>query len=244
MRSNQKNNRSRGRGNNSNNNNRNKNANPLTRNYDSNGPDIRVRGSAAHVAEKYMQLARDANSSGDSVAAENFLQHAEHYFRIISAAQAQQLAQQQAQQATQEAQQAARAEQQAQRQQNHNTETSGDTGAEQSVDDGNIGATAEVSSQDNAPVPQSERPQKAQKDRAPRERRPRRRPVAEKSVAEKPSTEKPSIENPVTDKSADAVGHDNIETSETPSDPAGAPQPDVNELPAFVTAEADNSAAE
>lgn len=237
MRSNQKNNRSRGRGNN--NNNRNKNANPLTRNYDSNGPDIRVRGNAAHVAEKYMQLARDANSSGDSVAAENFLQHAEHYFRIISAAQAQQLAQQQAQLATQEAQQAARTEQQAQRQQNQNAETDGDTGVESSAGEGNKVAAAEVSSQDNAPALQNERPQKAQKERAPRERRPRRRPVAEKPVSS----------NPLSEKSEDAVVRDKVEASTTQSsttqdDPAGAPQPDVNELPAFVTAEADSSVAE
>jgi hypothetical protein len=60
------------------------------RTYDSNGPDIKIRGSAAHVYEKYLQLARDANTQGDRVMAENYLQHAEHYFRILSAAQAQQ----------------------------------------------------------------------------------------------------------------------------------------------------------
>jgi hypothetical protein len=66
-----------------------KGPNPLTRSYESNGPDVKVRGNAAHVAEKYMTLARDAQSSGDSVAAENYLQHAEHYIRIVMAAQAQ-----------------------------------------------------------------------------------------------------------------------------------------------------------
>jgi hypothetical protein len=66
-----------------------KGPNPLTRSYESNGPDVKVRGTAAHVAEKYMTLARDAQSSGDSVAAENYLQHAEHYIRIVMAAQAQ-----------------------------------------------------------------------------------------------------------------------------------------------------------
>jgi hypothetical protein len=66
----------------------------LTRAYESNGPDVKIRGTAQHVAEKYLQLARDAQSSGDPVAAENLLQHAEHYFRIIAAAQT---AQQQAQ---------------------------------------------------------------------------------------------------------------------------------------------------
>ena len=68
---------------------RNKGHNPLTRVYESNGPDIKIRGTASHIAEKYLQLARDARSSGDPVAAENYYQHAEHYFRLIAAAQEQ-----------------------------------------------------------------------------------------------------------------------------------------------------------
>src|SRR6185503_17261356 len=60
------------------------------RTYDSNGPEIKVRGSASHVYEKYLQLARDANTQGDRVMAESYLQHAEHYFRIMAAIQAQQ----------------------------------------------------------------------------------------------------------------------------------------------------------
>src|SRR5690606_6262432 len=48
-----------------------------------------IRGSAQQIAEKYTTLARDAQSSGDRVMAENYLQHAEHYNRIIAAAQAQ-----------------------------------------------------------------------------------------------------------------------------------------------------------
>jgi len=62
--------------------------NPLTRSYESNGPDVKIRGNAHHIAEKYLQLARDAHTGGDPVAAENYLQHAEHYFRLIAAAQA------------------------------------------------------------------------------------------------------------------------------------------------------------
>jgi hypothetical protein len=62
--------------------------NPLTRSYESNGPDVKIRGNAHHVAEKYLQLARDAHTGGDPVGAENYLQHAEHYFRLIAAAQA------------------------------------------------------------------------------------------------------------------------------------------------------------
>jgi len=74
---------------NNNNNNNRRNHNPLTRVYESNGPDIKIRGTANHVAEKYLQLARDAQSSGDPVSAENYFQHAEHYFRLIAAAQEQ-----------------------------------------------------------------------------------------------------------------------------------------------------------
>ena len=66
-----------------------KGPNPLTRSYESNGGDVKIRGTALHVAEKYVQLARDAQASGDRVAGENYLQHAEHYYRIVAAAQAQ-----------------------------------------------------------------------------------------------------------------------------------------------------------
>jgi len=81
MRQGQQNRRGRGRGR--------KPQNPLARNYESNGPDVKIRGTAAHIAEKYMSLARDALASGDMVTAESYLQHAEHYNRIIMAAQQQ-----------------------------------------------------------------------------------------------------------------------------------------------------------
>jgi hypothetical protein len=82
MRQGQQNRRGRGRGGR-------KPQNPLARNYESNGPDVKIRGTAAHIAEKYMSLARDALASGDMVTAESYLQHAEHYNRIIMAAQSQ-----------------------------------------------------------------------------------------------------------------------------------------------------------
>jgi Domain of unknown function (DUF4167) len=66
-----------------------KGQNPLTRVYESNGPDVKIRGTASHIADKYLQLARDAQASGDPVGAENYFQHAEHYFRLIAAAQEQ-----------------------------------------------------------------------------------------------------------------------------------------------------------
>lgn len=60
---------------------------PLNRNhvFDSNGPDVRIRGTAQQLSEKYLQLGRDATSSGDRVMAEAYFQHAEHYFRILNA---------------------------------------------------------------------------------------------------------------------------------------------------------------
>lgn len=90
MRPQQQNRRMRGRGNNNR-----KGPNPLARSYESNGPDVKIRGTAQQVADKYATLARDAQSSGDRVMAENYLQHAEHYNRIIAAAQAQLQQQQQ-----------------------------------------------------------------------------------------------------------------------------------------------------
>ena len=84
MRSGQQNKRGRGR-----NNSGRKNGNPLSRTYDSTGPDVKIRGTAQHIADKYSTMARDALGAGDTVMAENYLQHAEHYNRIIAAAQAQ-----------------------------------------------------------------------------------------------------------------------------------------------------------
>jgi len=57
---------------------------PRNQTYDSTGPDIRIRGNAHQVLEKYLTLARDATSQGDRIAAENFYQHAEHYYRVIN----------------------------------------------------------------------------------------------------------------------------------------------------------------
>ena len=77
--------RSRGRGRRPQNNNNNNNNH--NRSFDSAGPDIKIRGTASQVYEKYLQLARDANSSGDRIQAESYLQHAEHYYRIVMASQ-------------------------------------------------------------------------------------------------------------------------------------------------------------
>ncbi len=226
MRPNQQNKRSRSRNNNR------KSSNPLTRSYESNGPDVRVRGNAAHIAEKYMQLARDANSSGDSVAAENYLQHAEHYFRIISAAQDQA-----------NIQQSARLEQNARTEQGDNRSpgesANGDSvsgqsapiapiasseagvGAKQSV----VGGESTGRSENGAP---NAAPSEKKETRTPRVRRPRRPRVSEKPAA----TPAPQEGEPKSSASGNAT------------DPADAPQPDLGELPSFVTEHTKTSAAE
>jgi len=71
-----------------------KGPNPLTKSFESNGPDGKIRGTALSIAEKYIQASRDSSASGDRIKAENLLQHAEHYNRIVAAAQSQLPAQQ------------------------------------------------------------------------------------------------------------------------------------------------------
>jgi hypothetical protein len=83
------------------NNNSNRRTNNGNRNYDSTGPDGKIRGTASQVYDKYVALATDAQTSGDRVAAENYFQHAEHYFRIVAAnnlAKQEKMAEQQANQ--------------------------------------------------------------------------------------------------------------------------------------------------
>ena len=66
-----------------------KNTNSTNRSFESNGPDVKIRGNATQIHEKYQLLARDANAAGDHVRSENYLQHAEHYYRIMKVAQQQ-----------------------------------------------------------------------------------------------------------------------------------------------------------
>ena len=98
MRPSQKNNRSRGRGNRKGGGGG--GGNNMNRVYDSAGPEGKVRGTPQQIIDKYVSLARDAQTSGDRVASENFLQHAEHYQRIVIQATA---AQEQARREAQEA---------------------------------------------------------------------------------------------------------------------------------------------
>ena len=67
--------------------------NSKTRVYESNGPETKIRGTAYQVTEKYELLAKDAETSGNHVLAENYRQHAEHYQRIINSFEAETIAQ-------------------------------------------------------------------------------------------------------------------------------------------------------
>ena len=62
-------------------------SNQGNRSYESNGPDVKIRGTANQIYEKYLQYARDAQTSGDRINSESYFQHAEHYFRIVAATQ-------------------------------------------------------------------------------------------------------------------------------------------------------------
>ncbi|MBO9590729.1 DUF4167 domain-containing protein [Devosia sp.] len=223
MRPNQNKNRQRGR------NGGRKHVNPLSRNYESNGPDVKVRGNAAHVAEKYLQLARDAQSSGDSVMAENYLQHAEHYFRIVSSAQ-----------------------------QAMNGQRDGQSQDDNEFDDDVSDLNSRFSSPQPVHVqasPEAEEeaaaPAAAPVERAERAERPERaershRPPAERPVAERPAAEAGEASEPVAaaeeGEQAPRKARERRPRRRRPAggegavDPANAPQPDVGELPAFLTA--------
>jgi len=53
-------------------------------NVESSGPEVKIRGSAQQILDKYLALARDASSAGDRIASEGYFQHAEHYHRILN----------------------------------------------------------------------------------------------------------------------------------------------------------------
>jgi len=230
MRPNQNNNnnnknRQRGR----NNNGGRKHVNPLSRNFESNGPDVKVRGNAAHVAEKYLQLARDAQSSGDPVLAENYLQHAEHYFRIVAAAQPQ-------------------------------NQFRPDQPGQQEIDEdddfppiNDRFASPDPMRYAPQPVPQAEQPGfnggEAESAEA-GEGQPVPGPTGEPVVAEDGQSVngQPNGEGGEghrrRDRNRRRRGRGNGENGQGGNDPAGSPQPDVGELPAFLTGGGPTTVAE
>ena len=106
--------------------NHNNNANIVNRVFDSAGPEGKVRGTPQQIVEKYSQLARDAQLAGDRVAAESFMQHSEHYSRMLVVAQAEQAARQ--------AEHAARQAEQAEQQRQRNEQRAHQQNAKQSAD--------------------------------------------------------------------------------------------------------------
>ncbi len=62
-----------------------KSPNPRSQSFESSGPEVKVRGNAQQVVEKYLALARDASTAGDRIMAESYFQHAEHYYRLMTA---------------------------------------------------------------------------------------------------------------------------------------------------------------
>ena len=62
-----------------------KHSNSRNYSFESNGPDVKVRGNAQQIVEKYLTLARDATSAGDRINAESYYQFAEHYYRVMNA---------------------------------------------------------------------------------------------------------------------------------------------------------------
>lgn len=209
---NQQNNKNRSRG--RNNNGGRKHGNPLSRNYESNGPDVKVRGNASHIAEKYLQLARDAQSSGDSVMAENYLQHAEHYFRILSAAQPQ----------------------------NQQRDQFGQQAEEDDYDDDFAPINDRFASpeprQFNQQPPQQHDQQQPQQQPVPGSE-PVVMAVVETAAAAPQATaegEAPQGEGEPRRRDRRPRRRSRGQGGEGGADPAGAPQPDVGELPAFLTA--------
>ncbi len=97
------------------NNNRPSGGNIINRVFDSSGPEGKVRGTPQQIIDKYTQLARDAQLSGDRVAFENFQQHAEHYTRILAEANREIEAKREAQEAANKARQEERDRERAER---------------------------------------------------------------------------------------------------------------------------------
>jgi len=139
--------------------NNNNNPNP-NRHYESNGPDVRIRGSAQQILDKYLQYARDAQTSGDRVKAEALFQHAEHYARIVAVFEKQK----EEARLEREAREAAKAEERAQRE--------AERAAQAESEDGGEIVAEESGDESAAPeegIEASETPKPRRRSRKPRE---------------------------------------------------------------------------
>ncbi len=133
--------------------------NVVNRVFDSSGPEGKVRGTPQQIIDKYNQLARDAQLSGDRVDAENFQQHAEHYLRLLGAAQKEQDARREEQERQNRERQAERDRERAKRQERESNggemveESDSSTGFEASGDDSGLVETPEAHVQDKPKRP-------------------------------------------------------------------------------------------
>ncbi len=153
--------------------------NVVNRVFDSSGPEGKVRGTPQQIIDKYNQLARDAQLSGDRVAAENFQQHAEHYLRLLGAAQKEQEAKREEQERQNRERQAERDRERAKRQERElnggelvesadspsQADLIEDTGSA-SGDESGLVETPESKSGEDAP--QQQQPDKPKRSRKPR----------------------------------------------------------------------------
>lgn len=157
---------SKSRSRNKNRNNSRPSGNIVNRVFDSTGPESKVRGTPQQIIDKYNQLARDAQLSGDRVATENYQQHAEHYLRMLSEAQREQDAKREQQEQQNRERQAERDRERAERQERESNggAPSGDSAAD--VVEGDSGLVETPESGDEKP--KKTRKRRPRKDDAPR----------------------------------------------------------------------------
>ncbi|MEX0284028.1 MAG: DUF4167 domain-containing protein [Paracoccaceae bacterium] len=172
-----------------NNRNRPSGGNVVNRVFDSSGPEGKVRGTPQQIIDKYNQLARDAQLSGDRVATENFQQHAEHYLRMLSEAQREQEARREEQERQNRERQAERDRERAERQERESNAPAEDPASAPQPDA--IGVMDTGDDQDSGLV---ETPESApKKPRRTRKPKPKPEPVAEEAAApEAVSDDKPA----------------------------------------------------
>ncbi|MEL7539839.1 MAG: DUF4167 domain-containing protein [Pseudomonadota bacterium] len=164
------------------NNNNNNSPNP-NRHYESNGPDVRIRGSAQQILDKYMQYARDAQTSGDRVKAEALFQHAEHYARIVAVFEKQK----EEARLEREAREAAKAEERAQRDAERAAQSEADGDGDAPTD---TAATDETA--DAAPTEASSEAKPRRRSRKPRDQQAAEPAEAEASEAAEVTEDTPA----------------------------------------------------
>lgn len=151
-------------------NNRPSGGNIINRVFDSNGPDGKVRGTPQQIIEKYNQLHRDAQLSGDRVNAENFAQHAEHYLRMLAEAQREIEAKREEQEQANRERQAERDRERAERLKAQEAAANADPGAGEQPSGGpELVDTPEAKGGDEQPAPKPRRQRQPRKPRAPKE---------------------------------------------------------------------------